>query len=98
MGRQQLCVSFALVAIATTGPLAAQSPDSTASHATPLFTVHDAYVGAGFIAATLALLPVDRAIARELQDSATQANRFFGGAARDLERATVPGTYIAGGL
>jgi membrane-associated phospholipid phosphatase len=75
----------------------AQSVDSS-THAAPLFTRRDAFIGAGFVAATLALLPLDRAIAHRLQDSATQANRFFGGAATDFERAAVPGTYIVGGV
>jgi membrane-associated phospholipid phosphatase len=74
----------------------AQSVDSSA-HTAPLFTKRDAFLGAGFVAATVALLPLDRAIAERLQDSATQANRFFDRAATDFERAVVPGAYIIGG-
>jgi membrane-associated phospholipid phosphatase len=89
---------FALAAwSASSASLAAQTADSSSKNATPLFTVRDAYIGAGFVAATIALLPFDRRIAHELQDSSTQSNRFFGGAATDFERATVPGTYVVGG-
>ena len=97
MRRKCLVLSVALLAFARASSLEAQRPDSSANSPTPLFTTRDAYIGAGFIAATLALLPLDRAIAQELQDSATQANRFFGGAATDFERAAVPGTYVVGG-
>ncbi|HEY4953805.1 MAG TPA: phosphatase PAP2 family protein [Gemmatimonadaceae bacterium] len=75
----------------------AQTVDSSA-HASPLFTKRDAFLGVGFAALTLALLPMDRVIAERLQDSATQSNRFLAGAATDFERAAVPGAYLMGGV
>jgi membrane-associated phospholipid phosphatase len=86
------------VSLALSAPASGQSADSTATANAPLFTIRDAYIGAGFALATIALLPFDKHIAQELQDSATQANKFFGGAATDFERAAVPGTYVVGGL
>ena len=89
------CVGSA--AVVSGAPVIAQSADSSKSQLTPLFTRKDAYVGAAFAVTTLLLFPLDRRIARELQDSATQANRFFGGAATDFERAAAPGAYLVGG-
>lgn len=92
-----LAHSIILITVAGASTVEAQRPDSSAISSTPLFTKHDAYVGAAFVAATIALLPLDRSIAMHLQDSATQANHFFGGAATDFERAAVPGAYMLSG-
>ena len=95
-----------LLAASIAGPhvLAAQAtPARTDSartaHATPepLFTSRDAYIGAGFVVATVALLPLDRHVALRLQDSTAQANRFFHHAATGLETFTSPGAYVIGG-
>lgn len=101
MTRINRCLVFvscmaAMVGISTI-PLAAQSRDSSKAQATTLFTRKDLYIGAAFALTTLLLFPLDRRIADELQDSATQANRFFGGAATDFERAATPGAYLIGG-
>ena len=63
----------------------------------PLFTRRDAYIGAGFAVATIALLPLDRHVAQRLQDSTEQANRFFHHAATGLEVFTSPGAFVIGG-
>ncbi len=91
---RRLALSTVLITVAGASTVEAQRPDSAVISSSPLFTKHDVYVGATFVAATIALLPLDRSIATHLQDSATQANHFFGGAATDFERAAVPGAYV----
>jgi membrane-associated phospholipid phosphatase len=88
-----------LLAAAT---LPAQSPrsDSAAARARaaePLFTRRDAFVAAGFAAATVALLPLDRRVAIRLQDSTTQANHFLHHSATGVELIASPGAYVIGG-
>ncbi|MFL5578422.1 MAG: phosphatase PAP2 family protein [Gemmatimonadaceae bacterium] len=88
-----------LLAAATQSLIAqAQAPGDSARRARePLFTVRDAYVAAGFAAATVALLPLDRRVATRLQDSTTQANRFFDHSATGVELIASPGAYVIGG-
>ena len=62
-----------------------------------MFTARDAWIGAGFAVATVALTPLDRRIAIRLQDSTTQANRFFHHGATGLELFASPGAFVIGG-
>lgn len=75
----------------------AQVQDTTHLSREPLFTARDAWIGAGFVVATVALSPLDRRIAVQLQDSTTQANRFLDHAATGLELFASPGAFIIGG-
>jgi membrane-associated phospholipid phosphatase len=87
------------------GTLAAQDSSSTRViapfdtqhvHKT-LFTWRDAALAGGFTALTIAMFPVDRHIAGQLQNPNTQANRFFDDAATGVELITTPGAYVIGG-
>jgi membrane-associated phospholipid phosphatase len=87
------------------GTLAAQDSSSTRViapfdtqhvHKT-LFTWRDAALAGGFTALTIAMFPVDRHIAGQLQNPNTQANRFFDNAATGVELITTPGAYVIGG-
>src|SRR3954469_11022491 len=80
------------------GQIALSKPDSnlTQKHK-HLFNHRDALIAAGMTATMFALFPVDKRIADELRDSATQANRFFGNTAKGVEQITSPGSYIIGG-
>ena len=62
-----------------------------------LFTWRDAALAGGFAALTVAMFPVDRHIAGQLQNPNTQANRFFDNAATGVELITTPGAFIIGG-
>ncbi len=62
-----------------------------------LFTYRDAALAAGFTVLTVAMFPLDRRIAGELQDQNTQANRFFERSATGVEAISSPGAYIIGG-
>ena len=76
--------------------LGAQPSDTTARSVAPLFTQRDAWVGAGFVLATAAMYPLDKALARRLQDPRTQANRFLRHQATNLRLIGEPGTLIIG--
>jgi membrane-associated phospholipid phosphatase len=90
---------FGLVSVTRTfaAPvLSAQSADTTVARA-PLFTRNDAYLGAAFVAGTIALRPLDRSIARRLQNPNTQTNRTLQNLATDVRLIASPGSLIIGG-
>ncbi len=62
-----------------------------------LFTYRDALLAAGFAGLTVAMFPVDKSIANELQEPNVQANRFFDRSGRGVEWITTPGSFIIGG-
>lgn len=62
-----------------------------------LFSRSDAFLAAGFAAATVALFPLDRHFAEELQSPAAQSNRTLDHTATRLEKLTSPGAYYFGG-
>lgn len=78
--------------------LVAQTPITGDSiHASKtLFTWRDPILAAGFVGLTFALLPVDQQIANRLQDSTTQANRFFKNSSHVVEHIADPGAVIIG--
>jgi membrane-associated phospholipid phosphatase len=85
-------------------PLAAQdssrrvvAPFDTQHVHKTLFTWRDAALAGGFTALTIAMFPVDKHIAGQLQNPNTQANRFFDKSATGVELITSPGAFIIGG-
>ena len=79
-------------------PLLAQTPIAGDSiHASKtLFTWRDPLLAAGFVGLTFALFPVDQHFADRLQDSTTQANRFFKNSTHVVETIADPGAVIIG--
>jgi membrane-associated phospholipid phosphatase len=78
--------------------LAAQTPmrgDSIHAGQT-LFTWRDAALAGGFVAATIAMFPLDRATALRLQNSNTQANRSLENAAINVRKVADPGSIVIG--
>lgn len=61
-----------------------------------LFNHRDLIIAGAMTVTTFALFPVDKRIAAELQDSATQANKFFSKSAKGVELIASPGAYIIG--
>ena len=57
----------------------------------------DALIAAGFGLGAMALFPLDREIARQMQSPAAQSNRALENAATTLEKITSPGAYFIGG-
>jgi membrane-associated phospholipid phosphatase len=82
-------------------PAAAQSvappARDTSRGGDPLFKKRDALMALGFAIGTVAFFPLDRRAAAELQDSSTQANRFFKNASTGVELIASPGAYVIGG-
>lgn len=62
-----------------------------------LFSRGDALLAAGFLAATVALFPLDRHFAEEMQSPAAQSNRGLGSTATRAEKIASPGAYYLGG-
>jgi membrane-associated phospholipid phosphatase len=63
----------------------------------PLFTRRDLLYAAGFTAATVAMFPLDKRIAGNLQREGTQANRFLREVATSFRLSAQPGALIIGG-
>ena len=61
-----------------------------------LFTWRDGALAGGFTGLTVAMFPVDRSLARRLQDSSAQANRFFKNASKDIQYFADPGSIVIG--
>ncbi len=75
----------------------AQSPDTV--EVEPLFEARDLLFAGGFALGTVAMVPLDLAIAEELQDSTRQANDYLKGAAATVRFLGHPGAlWISGGM
>jgi membrane-associated phospholipid phosphatase len=72
-----VALAWASAAAPLTSPVAAQPVDTTKVSTEPLFTVRDLWIAGGFVLATVALYPADRALAREIQRDPLQDNRFL---------------------
>lgn len=77
--------------------LTAQAPDTV--EVEPLFETRDLLFAGGFALGTVAMVPLDLAIAEELQDSTRQENDYLKGAAATVRFLGHPGAlWISGGL
>jgi len=95
---------LALLGLATLSAMAsprsavrAQTTTPASSPHVPLFTRDDAYLGAFFIAGTIAMFPLDKTVAGALQRPERQANKLFQTLSRDVRVIAVPGSVIIGG-
>src|SRR6476619_4891763 len=90
-------VLIAAVLLGGADPARAQTPTPGDSvHAQTLFTYRDAALAAGFAGLTVAMFPLDKSVARRLQNPTVQANRFFTNGATDLRLVADPGGLIFG--
>ena len=94
--RRAVCALLLALPLATSA--GAQPSDTTKISREPLFTKHDAWVAGGVVLGTLALFPVDRWAARELQDSTVQTNRFFRHQATNVRLVTESSLIIGGSM
>ncbi|MFL5616038.1 MAG: phosphatase PAP2 family protein [Gemmatimonadaceae bacterium] len=95
--RPLLCLAAAATFVLP-APLAAQATEPAPPAAQiPLFTWRDAYLAGGFVAATLALRPVDKYFATRLQDKYTQSNQFLQKVAVIVRTIAEPGAFVIGG-
>ena len=81
----------------TSGSTPVIAPFDTQHVHKTLFTWRDGALAGGFVALTVAMFPVDKHIAGQLQNPDAQANRFFNNSATGFELITSPGAYIIGG-
>jgi membrane-associated phospholipid phosphatase len=100
--RTVLSLALAISAFVPALVAAQQKPidprDTThAQHQAPFFTRKDAFLGVGFVVGTVAMFPLDRQIASNLQNPGTQANRFLKNASTGAEAIASPGAYFIGG-
>ncbi len=72
-------------------------PPALARRAPSLFTRRYAALGVGFVAATVALFPLDRSIAEHLQRPNLQRHAALDHAATGFELLAVPGVFVASG-
>lgn len=92
-----LLVSLSAATLLAVAPLVAQETSPPATSDEPLFTIQDALIGGGFALGTIALAPLDRALAEQIQDSIRQANRGYRRGAAGFDLLAFPGTVMIGG-
>jgi membrane-associated phospholipid phosphatase len=83
---------------ATLGVNAQAQVQDTINKKTPLLVGKDALILGAFALGTGLVAPIDRQVASRLQDSSTQANRFFGTAATGLRLLGDPGSLATGAI
>ena len=95
-----LAVALAAVAISATSaaPASAQTKlvGDSIHAAKTLFTWRDGVLAGGFAVLTVAMFPADREFAQKLQDSSTQASRFFKESSKDIQYFADPGSIVIG--
>lgn len=77
-------------------PLPAQTTVTDSTPRTPLFEGRDLYYAGAFAAVTVVMAPLDRAVARRLQDSTLQASRFLKNASTGVRLLGSPGSLALG--
>src|SRR5690242_4941859 len=77
-------------------PAQTPMPHDSVHAAKTLFTYRDALLTAGFVGVTVAMFPIDKSVARRLQNPSVQANRFFKNASTDARLVADPGGLIFG--
>jgi len=87
-------ISVVLLATTVATSAGAQVQD-TINNKTPLLTGKDALLVGAFIVGTAAVAPLDKEVAKRLQNPRAQENRFLRRAATGLRVLAVPGSLIA---
>ncbi len=89
-------VAISLASVIAPPPAAAQTPmpHDSVHAAKTLFTDRDALLAAGFVGLTVAMFPIDKAVATHLQNPGAQANQFFRNASTDVQLLGDPGTLV----
>jgi membrane-associated phospholipid phosphatase len=87
-------LEIALAALLFASPLAAQL-DATSTK--PLFTWRDGVLAGAFAIGTLAIRPLDKRAATDLQTPSYQKNRFLQESSTIVRNIALPGSFIIGG-
>ena len=91
-------LAIAALPMAAGGQITLSQPDTAATQRHKhLFNHRDLIIGAAMTVTTFALFPLDKQIAKDLQDSSTQANQFFKKSSKGFELIASPGAYVIGG-
>ena len=77
MIKRTLFLALGVLGTITTTQLPGQPADTTKVSTEPLFTGRDLLIAGGFVAATVALYPADRALARSIRRDPLQNNHFL---------------------
>lgn len=97
MRRNRLVFMGALLVNAPLSAFAQTPIQNDSVHAAKtLFTYRDALLAVGFVGLTVAMLPVDKSVAKRLQNPSVQADRFFTNGSTDLRLFSDPGGLIVG--
>jgi membrane-associated phospholipid phosphatase len=95
--RSRRCALATAALAATLANPALQVLEAQEHTADPLFVRRDAFIAAAFALGTVAMFPLDRRLAEDLQDPGTQANRFLRDVSKTVEGIATPGAYYIGG-
>ena len=93
-------IAAALCGVLAARPATAQTldrPDTASQRSSRLFVRRDLYVAGAFVATTAAMLPLDRSLARALQDSSLQASSLLKNGATGARLIGSPGALILTG-
>ena len=93
-----LCLLVGIGSGSLNAQITLSKPDTAATQRHKhLFNHRDLVIIGGLTVTTIALFPLDKRLASELQDSSVQANRFFSKSAKGVELIASPGAYFIGG-
>jgi membrane-associated phospholipid phosphatase len=95
--RRLMAAGAAAAVLCAGSPAPALTQAADSSGGAPLFEKRDLYWAAGFAAATAAVAPLDRQLARTLQDEAVQANRILSTSSAGARLLGSPGAAVLGG-
>ncbi|HSU15970.1 MAG TPA: phosphatase PAP2 family protein [Longimicrobium sp.] len=97
--RWMAALAGAMLAAAPAGGQTLNAPDTAAQRSPHLFRHRDLLIAGGFVAGAVVMSPLDRALARSLQDSSVQTNRVLSKSANGVRLLGAPGSLIiSGGL
>jgi membrane-associated phospholipid phosphatase len=96
VGRAVALVSVLLAGTRSTSAAQTRIVGDSLHAGKTLFTWRDGMLAAAFTGLTVVMYPVDKSFATRLQDSTTQANRFFKSSSKDIQYFADPGSIVIG--
>jgi membrane-associated phospholipid phosphatase len=89
-------ILLAAVATSTVNANAIDAQTASTGSNVALFTRNDALLAAGFAGLTIAMFPLDKSLARYLNNEASKTNKFLNRSATGFELITDPGSLVIG--
>ena len=87
-------IAAAFLGVSDSASAQTPMPNDSVHASKTLFTYRDPLLFAGFAGVTVAMFPIDKSVARRLQNPSVQANRFIENASTDLRLMADPGGVI----